>query len=167
MSERLKRLILGDRETIAGTVYGTIVVMSVIAAGAKAYEHHLWHLVVLAGGSSVVLWLAHVYAHGLGESLSLGRRVTVDELAAIAGREYSVIAAAVLPLAAVGLGAVGLLAARTSVQLALWVGVAVLTVQGVRYARLENLSRGAAYVTIGLNLAIGLAIVALEILIAH
>ena len=68
---------MGDRQTIAGTVYGTIIVMSGLAAGAHAYEHHLWRLVVLAGGSAVVLWPAHVYSHGLGESLALGRRVTV------------------------------------------------------------------------------------------
>lgn len=167
MDERLKRLILGDRQTIAGTVYGTIIVMSVIAAGAKANEHHLWRLVVLAGGSSAVLWLAHVYAHGLGESLSLGRRVTVEELASIARREYSVLAAAILPVVAVGLGAVGVLAQRTAVQLALWLGVVVLGAQGIRYARLEHLSPHATYATIGLNLAIGLGLVALEILIAH
>lgn len=167
MNTRLKRLILGDRQTIAGTVYGTIIVMSVIAAAAKPYEHQLWRLVVLAGGSSVVLWLAHVYAHGLGESLSLGRRITADELSSIAHRESSIIAAAILPLAVIGLGAVGLLAQRTSVQLALWLGVVVLGAQGVRYARLEHLGRRAACVTVGLNLAIGLGLVALETLIAH
>jgi hypothetical protein len=165
--ERLKRLVLGDRQTIDGTVYGTIIVMSVIAAGAKAYEHQLWRLIVLAGGSSVVLWLAHVYAHGLGESLSLGRRVTVDELSSIGRRESSVIVAAILPLAAVGLGAAGLVAQRTSVQLALWLGVLVLAVQGTRYARLEHLSPRAAFATIALTVAIGLGLVALEVFVAH
>src|SRR5690349_10853568 len=94
MNERLKRLALGDPGTIAGTVYGTIVVMSIIAAGAHPYEHHLWRLVVLAGGSAVVLWLAHVYSHALGESLSLGRRITREEVASVARREFAVIAAA-------------------------------------------------------------------------
>jgi hypothetical protein len=167
MNQRLRRLILGDRQTIAGTVYGTIVVMSVIAAGAKAYEHELWRLVVLAGGSSVVLWLAHVYAHGLGESLIIERRLTVDEVASIARREYAVIVAAILPLAAVGLGAAGVLAERSAVQLALWLGVVVLTAQGIRYARLEHMSPRAAYAAVGLNLAIGLGLVALEVLVAH
>jgi hypothetical protein len=167
MNERLKRLILGDPQTIAGTVYGTIVVMSVIAAGAKAYEHQLWRLVGLAGGTAVVLWLAHVYSHALGESLVLGRRITADEIASIALREYAVIAAAIIPLFAVALGATGVLEQRAAVQLALWLGVAVLAAQGIRYARLENLGPSATVVTIGLNLAIGLALVALEVLIAH
>jgi len=167
MNQPLKRLILGDPQTIAGTVYGTIIVMSVIAAGAHAYQHHLWRLVVLAGGSVVVLWLAHVYSQALGESLSLGRRITVDEVASIARREFAVIAAAIIPLVAVALGATGIVEHRTAVQLALWLGVAVLTAQGIRYARLEHLHPGATFVTIILNLAIGLTLVALEVLIAH
>jgi hypothetical protein len=167
MNDRLKVLLLGDPETIAGTVYGTIIVMSIIAAGAHAYENHLWRLVVLAGGSAVVLWLAHVYSHALGESLSVGRRVTVEEVASIARREFAVIAAAIIPLVAVALGATDLVAHRTAVQLALWLGVAVLAAQGIRYARLERLSPTSTIVTIGLNLAIGLALVALEVLIAH
>jgi hypothetical protein len=164
---RLKRFLLGDRERIAGTVYGTIIVMSVLAAAAKAYEHHLWRLAVLAGVSVVVLWLAHVYADGLGESLKLGRRVTVAELSSIARREYSVVLAGVLPLTSVLLGAAGILAGRTAVVLALWLGVAALTVQGIRYAQLERLGRGAAIVTVGVNVGIGLALVALEVFIAH
>ena len=167
MNDRLKRVILGDPQTVAGTVYGTIIVMSVIAAAAKAYEHHLWRLVALAGGSAVVLWLAHVYSHALGESLSLGRRITIDEIASIARREYAVIAAAIIPLLALALGATGLTGQRTAVQLALWLGVAALAAQGVRYARLEQLRPAATVVTISLNLAIGLALVALEVLIAH
>ena len=52
-------------------------------------------------------------------------------------------------------------------RLALWLGVAALTAQGIRYARLERLSRTATFVTVSLNLAIGLGLVALEVLIAH
>jgi hypothetical protein len=122
MNGQLKRLVVGDRSTIAGTVYGTIIVMSVLAAGAKAYEHQLWRLVVLVGVTSVVIWLAHIYAHGLAGSLTLGRRLTTSELASIARREYSVLAAAVLPVVAVALGAVGILAPRTAVRLGLWLG---------------------------------------------
>ena len=64
-------------------------------------------------------------------------------------------------------GATDLLAHRAAVQLTLWLGVAVLAAQGIRYARLERLSPSSTIVTIGLNLAIGLALVALEVLIAH
>jgi hypothetical protein len=164
---RLRRLMWGDRRTVAGTVYGTIIVMSVIAVGAKPYEHSLWRLVVLAATSSIVLWLAHVYAHGLGESLTIGRRLTVRELGSVARREYSIVAAAVLPVTAVALGAIGLTGPRTALRLAFGIGVVALAVQGVRYAKLERLSRFGSIVTVMINLALGLTIVAAEVFIAH
>jgi hypothetical protein len=167
MKEQLKRFILGDRQRIAGTVYGTIIIMSVLAAGAKPYSHHLWRLDVIAAVSVLVLWLAHVYSHGLGESLNLGRRLTLTELSSIARREYSIVGAATLPLIAVALGAARLLGERTAVQLALWLGVIALTAQGIRYAHLERLSPSATLITVSLNTAIGLGLVTLEVLIAH
>jgi hypothetical protein len=45
--------------------------------------------------------------------------------------------------------------------------VVALTAQGIRYAQLENLSRSTTFLTVSLNLAIGLALVALEVVIAH
>src|SRR5437867_11786356 len=101
----LKSLVLGTRRSVAGTVYGTIVVLASLTAGAEAFANNLWKLVGIASTTVIVLWVAHVYSHGLGESLDLGRRLTFAELTAIAGREFAILIAAVLPLAAVALGA--------------------------------------------------------------
>ena len=50
--------------------------------------------------------------------------------------------------------------------IALWlafgVGVATLTAQGVRYARLEHMSRVGALLTVAVNLVFGLALVVLK-----
>jgi hypothetical protein len=101
----LNKLVLGSRESIAGTVYGTIVVLASLTAGASTNEHDLWQLDAILGVSVVVLWVAHVYAHGLGESLDTGRRLTVAELGTIARREFSIPLAAVLPMTAIALRA--------------------------------------------------------------
>jgi hypothetical protein len=167
MSERLKRILLGDPERISGSVYGTIMVMAVLAAGAKANQHQLWRLLVLVVVTALVLWLAHVYAYGLGESLKLGRRLRLSELGSIARREYSIIASALLPVIALTLGATHALPERSAVLLALWLGVVMLTAQGFRYARLERLSPGPAFVAIATNLGIGLGLVALEVWVSH
>jgi hypothetical protein len=98
MGSLLRRYLLGDRAAIAGTVYGTIVVLSVVAAGAKTYEHQLWRLGSIAAISAVVLWVAHVYSDALGESLAVGRRITFSEILGIARREYAIVLAAVLPV---------------------------------------------------------------------
>ena len=162
---RLNSLVLGTRERIAGAVYGTIVVLAALTAGATAYEHDLWRLGAIVGASVVVLWVAHVYAHGLGESLALERRLTRAELQAIAGRELSIALAAVVPLAAVALGALGVLEDRSAVWLAFGLGVATLAVQGVRYARLERLGPTGTVVAIAVNVGLGLTIVAMKLIL--
>lgn len=163
----LRRLILGSRDTIAGTVYGTIIVMSVLTAGARVYRHELGRLGLIAGGSALVLWVAHVYSHGLGESLQRGRRLTFGELVAIARREYSILAAAIPPVVVLELGAAGVFRKPTAFGLAIGLGAAALTYQGVRYARLERLSRLGTAVTIAVNLALALSIVAIEVALQH
>ncbi len=123
------RLLRGHIERIAGTVYGTIVALSLLTAGAAAYADDLWRLVVITAAGMIVLWAAHVYAHALGESVKCGRRLRTDEVAAIARRESSILLAAVLPEAAIGLGALGLIGGRLALWLAFGVGVAALIVQ--------------------------------------
>ena len=138
-----------------------------MTAGAAAYEHNPWGLVVIAGVTVLVFWTAHVYSHGLGESLILGRRLSAGELAVIARRESSILTAGLLPGAMIVLGAAGVFSHRAALWLAVGVGVATLTVQGVRYARLERLSRTGEILTVAVNLALGLIIVVLKALLAH
>jgi hypothetical protein len=163
----LKTLLVGTRQTIAGTVYGTIVVLSVVTAGARAYEKDPWGLAVIAAATVLVFWAAHVYSHGLGESLNLGRRLTASELRVMARRESPILLAGVLPGAMIVLGALGVLGHTAALWLATGVGVATLTIQGVRYARLERLSRVGTMLTVAANLALGLVIVVLKALLAH
>ena len=163
----VRTVLHGNRNTIAGTVYGTIVVLATLTAGAKAYGDRLWELVAIAGATVFVLWIAHVYAHGLGESVNEGRRLTVHEVRAIAGRELAILLAAVPLLAAVVLGALGILKSSTALWLAFGIGAVSLAAQGIRYARLERLSRSGTAIAIGLNLALGLAIVALKAAVTH
>jgi hypothetical protein len=163
----LEALFLGNRRTISGTVYGTIVVLAAITGSAKAVDPNLWSVAVIAAVTSGVLWVAHVYSHGLGESVTIGRRLTAAELAALARREAAILRAAVLPVLVVVLGALGLFHARTALWLAVGVGVATLTIQGIRFARLEELSTAGTIASVGVNLALGLSIVIVKALLTH
>jgi hypothetical protein len=167
MNGVFRRLLVGSPSTIAGTVYGTIVVMAALTAGGPAFEDEPWRLIAIVSTTSLIFWFAHVYADGLGESIALGRRLDVPELGAIARRELSILLAGVLPTLALVLGAFGLVGHKTAVWLALGVATAALAAQGVRYARVEQLSRGGEALTIAVNLGLGLAIVALKVLIGH
>jgi hypothetical protein len=163
----LRRLLHGQPTTIAGTVYGTIVVLSILTAGASAYQADPSRLVVIVASGAAVLWAAHVHAHVLGESVQAGRRLTAEEVASIAGREAPILLAAVLPVAAITLGAADVLAERLALWLAFGVGVATLSLQALRYARLERMSSVGTITVVGLNLLFGLVFVALKALLAH
>lgn len=163
----LETLFLGSRRTISGTVYGTIVVLAAITGSAKAVEPNLWSVAVIAAVTSAVLWVAHVYSHGLGESLTIGRRLTAAELGAIARREAAIVRAAVLPIAVIVLGAVGVFEPRTDLWLAVGVGVATLLVQGIRFAHLEELGTAGTIASVAVNLALGMSIVLVKALLAH
>jgi hypothetical protein len=152
---------------VAGTVYGTIVVMAAVAAGSHGAETDASALAILVGVTAFVLWIAHVYAHALGESLERGRRLDTAEFTEVARRELAIPAAGVAPVGTLVLAALGVLGEQTAIRIALGFGVATLAVQGARYARLERLSRGATILAIALNVTLGLVIVALEVLVAH
>jgi hypothetical protein len=158
--------VFGTAESIAGTVYGTIVVMGAITAGAHAAGSP-WRLAAIVAGTVVVLWIAHVYSHGLGEAIALGRRLDREELFSVTRRELAIPLAAVAPVTALVLGGLGVLREATSIWIALLLGLATLAVQGFRYAGLEGLGRGATAASVALNVALGLVIVALKVLVGH
>jgi hypothetical protein len=163
----LRGLFLGRGERIAGIVYGTIIVMSVIAAGSAGTQTNAAEIAALAIPTSIVLWIAHVYAHALELSVESGRRLTLANLRTLARREASIVRAAVLPAAALLLGAFGLLADRSAVWLALGLGTTTLAGEAFVYARLEGLGKLATGASVGMNLALGLTVVALEASLAH
>lgn len=121
---RAGRLARGER--LAGFIYGTIIVLSVIAAGAKAYPDSAGHVAALVLATTTVLWLAHVYAHGLGQSVARDERLSAAELGHIARLEVSIVGAAVLPVAALLLDPLGLASATVAGWLAFGLGVAAL-----------------------------------------
>jgi hypothetical protein len=154
-------------ERLAGFVYGTIVALAVLIAGARAYPDGPGHVAALVLVTSVVFWLAHVYAHALGQSVARNRRLTLAELRSVARHEAAVIEAALLPVAALLLGAIGLLSATAAVWLALATGLVVLAAEGVLFARLERLGWLGTLVIVSVNLALGVVLIGLKLLVTH
>jgi hypothetical protein len=65
------------------------------------------------------------------------------------------------------LGAISVLAESRAVWVALAIGLGTLAAEGIRYARLEQLSLGATIAATGLNVGFGLIVVALKVFVAH
>jgi hypothetical protein len=160
-----RRARIGER--LAGFTYGTIIVLSVLVAGSRAFPDDAGHIAVLVAVTSVVFWLAHVYAHGLAHSVVHDEHLSLDELARIGRREGSIVEAAVPPLAALLLGAVGVLSTKTATWLAFGLGLAVLAVQGVVFARVERLNWPATLLVVAANVGLGVVLVGLKLFVAH
>ena len=154
-------------ERLSGFIYGTIVVLSVIVASARAFPHEPGHAAALVTVTCVVFWLAHVYAQSLGESVVHQKHPSLPELKHVARQEWSIVEAAVPPVAALLVGATGILSAHTAFWLAFALGLAVLVAQGVVFARIERLGPLATFVVVAANLGLGLVLVALKLLVTH
>jgi len=64
---RLRGWLFDQGDNLAGGIYGTILVTSIIAASDSS--HTIWRSFGILEVTVVVFWLAHVYAHALAWSL--------------------------------------------------------------------------------------------------
>jgi hypothetical protein len=162
---RLGPATMGER--LGGFIYGTIVVLAVLVAGARAYPHAAGSIAGLVVVTSVVFWLAHVYAHGLARSVAHQQHLSLAALRHIARREGPIVGAALPPVAALLLGAVGLVSTRVAVWAAFGLGLAVLAVVGFVFARVERLGWLGSLAVVSANIGLGVVLVALKLLVTH
>jgi hypothetical protein len=162
----LGRLALGEGREVAATLYGTVIVMATLT-DAYASEKHPLKLALIVLSTSLVIWAAHLHAEGLAGSIAEGRRLTWADTRRVARHELGILLAAAPPALALALGAAGVVHETTAVWLALGLGVATLGAEGVRYARMQRLGLVQALVPIGVNLGLGLVIVALKVAFDH
>jgi hypothetical protein len=154
-------------ERLGGFVYGTVLVMSVVVAGAKAFPHGPGHVAVLVAVTTFVFWIAHVYARSITFSIAHNEHLSLAELRDIAGREAAILGAGVPPEAALVLGAIGLFSEKTAVWVALGLGMAVLGTAGIVFARVERLGSLKMLFAVLTNLALGVVLILLKVLVAH
>jgi hypothetical protein len=162
---RLRRWLFERGDNLAGAIYGTILVMSIIASA--DFHENLWRSFALVVVTSAVFWLAHVYAHAL--ALSLDERETFSrvEIRRVAGREWPLLQAAVVPSLVLLAGALGLFGTMTTYRLAVGYGAAALVWWGFAFARKERLSGKSTAVVVVVNAAFGIFIVLLKELVSH
>ena len=117
--------------------------------------------------TTIVLWLAHVYAQALGESVTRDRRLTLAELRHVARHEGAIVEAALVPTAVLLLGALGLISAKLATWLALAAGLAVLAILGLLFARVERMGWRGTLAIVSVNLAFGVTLVGLKLVVTH
>jgi hypothetical protein len=161
---------VGRRQTgerLGGFIYGTILVLAVIIAGARAWEHEAGHIAGLVAVTVVVFWLAHVYADALAHAVAYDQHLSFADVRRIAHREASMLEASVPSLVALLFGAVGIVSTELAVWAAVALGLVVLLAQGITFARVERLGRLGTFAVVAANLGLGVLLVGLKLLVSH
>jgi hypothetical protein len=164
-SKRLRRWLFAEGDNLAGGVYGTILVTSIVAAAAGTSV--IWRSLGIVLVTTFVFWLAHVYANALAAGLDRTDEFSLAEVGRIARHEWPLLQAAVVPSLCLAAGGLGLVEDATAYWLAIGFGAAALVSWGLFFARQTGLSRTATLIVVFLNASFALCVVSLKILVDH
>jgi hypothetical protein len=153
------------RAQAISAIYGAILATAVIAtlsedAGAGPLE-----LVGATLNTSLVFWLAHVFARYVGERAGDWDPAEWHTVPELLFQEIPMVAAALLPTAVVGLGQLDLLSRDQAVTVALASGVLELSVWGAIAGHHERWGLGTVALGSATATALGLLMVFLKVLV--
>jgi hypothetical protein len=149
---------------VTAAIYGSMLVTVLIAAQNRA-EVSVSRVGLYVALGVFAFWLTHIWATIVG--MRLHGTVTGAAFREAAREESPMLAAAVAPLIALGVGLVGAVTQDQAMDLALAVAVAQLFLWGVAVGRAIGRAWGSAIVVGLVDLALGLAIVALKVFVLH
>ena len=149
-------------ERLREAVYGTIVVLSVLAVLSE-HERSAATAALTVAGTSLVLFFAQVYAGSVAERVQLGLLPGLDSLRRLAFGAWPVVAVTVWPLVLLGFAGLGLIETTTAITVAVWLAVAALGIWGWRAGQIGHSRLAGRLWSTALDLAVGLGIVALKV----
>jgi hypothetical protein len=156
-AERAKR--------VADAVYGTILVIAVVAALSKDHEASAGAILAGAFATSLVFWIVHVYAEVLARRTAGDQTPSWPLLRTAARQEWPLVEAALAPLAPLLLGELGVFSRSTAITLSLIVGLGDLAAWGYVAGRAMRQSVLRALVTAAGAVALGALMVLLKNLV--
>jgi hypothetical protein len=153
-------------ENPSGVVYGIIVIGALLAAESGRHESYL-DTVASAAIAAALYWLAHAYADVLGRRLALHQRLTAAALARSLTHDWAIVRGAALPLLTLGIAWATGAAQHTAVTAALWSAIASVIafelIAGIR----SRASAGELALEVAVGAAMGVAILALKVVLHH
>jgi hypothetical protein len=156
---------LDDHSNPARAIYGTILVMAVIVAFSHDDSATSAELIGAVAATTIVFWVAHVYAEVLGRRLGGESGSRMANIRAALGHEWPIVEAALLPVLALLLGVLSIVSDHTAVNIAIGVGVLELFGWGLAAGRKLGLSTTGTMLAGVTNGALGLVIVGLKVVV--
>ncbi len=147
-----------------GAVYGLIVIGALLAAESGRHESYLDTL-LSAAIAAILSWFAHSYAAALGLRLTTRQRLTPAMLIRALGHDLALVRGASIPLLALALAAIAGAEQETAVTIGVWSAVVSLTLFELLAGLRSGATRGELALETSVGLAMGLAILALRIVL--
>lgn len=148
----------------AAGVYGTLLTLSVLVGlSLKGARPGAMAVTVLL--TSVIFWMAHVHAGLVARWVGARARPDRATVSEVMAREAPMVESAVPAIVLLILAWLGVFGTSFAVWAALVYGVVALTAWGVLIARRAGLGRIGVTTVAGVNLALGLVIVVLKLLV--
>ena len=145
----------------AAGIYGTIVTAAVLATGGNTLTSLALELTVLV--TLVVYWLAEQYAELLGEHTHAGRLPSRAQVSSSLAGAWPMVTASFVPLGCLLVTRLLGASAPTAADVALYVTIALLVIQGYRGAEAAGLSGVRLVLVSGTAGLLGLAMVLLKV----
>lgn len=155
-----------DPESLTGAVYGTVVATALVVA-LSTQSSPPGQTAVALELTGAVFWLAHVHARMVAASVTAHRRPTWAEVRREMVVEWPLLQSTVPLLIPLLLGAFGVLSGSTAHWLAVLVGLAALLAWGLVIGRRRGMGWVGTASLAGINLALGLIVVLLKVLVSH
>jgi hypothetical protein len=158
----MQRLSVGQ---MTASIYGTVLSLALITAYTAEEDLDLLLVALAVVVTNGVFWLAHAHADLLARRYFAGRPLTRAEIGEQLREAFPMVQASLPPVLGLVAGGVGLLDDDAAVYVALGIGVAELAGWGIATGRKDQLGALRTGALIGLNVGLGLTMVALKLLI--
>jgi hypothetical protein len=152
------------RDNLAATVYGTVLVSSVIVGLGDANLAAGWTMAAVAV-TAMVFALAHAWSTALARSADLGRPLHLDALRHGIRHEWPMAEAVAPALVALGLALVGVYSVKTGLWVAMAANTAFLFVWGAALRQRAGGKPAEVLVSGLVTSMLGLVVVVLKVLV--
>jgi hypothetical protein len=152
---------------IAGAIYGTLLATAVVAGLSGNASVSAGRGLAAVIVTNVVFWVAHAYADLVALRLECRVRPGRAAVMAILSKEWPMVQSAWPASAILLLGWIGVLQRDTSYSLAIDAGIVAMAVWGLTYAKREGARWPGMILSALVNVALGLVVVALKVLVTH
>jgi hypothetical protein len=147
-------------------VYGVVAIGALLAAESGAHDSYpdtVGSALIAVG----IYWLAHAYASVLGQRLATAGRLTVSTLWGTLKREWAIVEGAAIPLLALVIAWATGATQETALTVAVWSAVVSLIAFELAAGIRSDATPGELALDVGLGAAMGIAILALKVVLHH